>query len=268
MDNIGYCKLCRCFGELENSHAIGDAIFKKISKNNNGQGISVTSENSEPIQYTQDSWAEYQLCSSCEKLLNHKFEGYGLKALRGKFKPNVTEYGINFIGLDQQRLAKYFLSIVWRAAHSTHPAYKNTKISACESEYLRQVLQNDEVIPNSKFTIKIARIQDMAQKPTFTRETTRELIISPFCRAYKNSTNVSVCMLFEGFFIEVFYKALPIKQRGAIGMLDFRKNKLFVPFVNMFDIEELKNILALGYQKHHTGNTQVKFLSVSANNST
>jgi len=255
--NKGYCKLCRCFGALENSHAIGDSIFKKITRKSSGQAISFTHDLSEPVHYTQDSWAKPQLCSSCEKLLNTRYEGYGLKVLRGKTKPEVSDSGVSFKSLDQDRLAKYFLSIIWRAYHSNHPAYANTKMLLSDSEYIRVALLDGVKIPNNKFSIRVSRIMDLSSKPSFTRESIKDLIVSPFSRVHSNPSNVSICLLFEGFFIEVFYKPLPLNQRKGLGVLNNAKKSLFVPFENIFEIEEVKELMFSGFVKHKKGLSKV-----------
>ncbi|MDN3632895.1 hypothetical protein [Vibrio lentus] len=257
MSTKGYCKLCRCFGLLENSHAIGDSIFKKITRKSSGKGITFTSDASEPVHYTQDSWAEHQLCRSCEKLMNNRYEGYGLKVLRGKTKPKISESGVSFNSIDQGRLAKYFLSIIWRAYHSSHPAYDHIAMLPSDSEYIRFALLDDTKIPNNKFSIRVSRVMDLSSTPSFSRESIKDLIVSPFSRDYSNPSNVSVCLLFEGFFIEIFYKSLPLQQRNRLGVLSNSSENLFVPFENIFEIKEVADLMFLGFVKHKQGQSTV-----------
>ncbi|MCG9648279.1 hypothetical protein L1D24_06800 [Vibrio brasiliensis] len=217
----------------------------------------MTAEKDEPVRYTSDSWAEYQLCGTCEELLNKRYEAYAVNLLRGKYSPKVSETGVTFDKIDQGLLRKYFLSIIWRAVLSTHPAYDNTSMLPQDLEYIRFALLNDLDIPNSKYTVKVHRVQDMSSSPTFTPQTIKELIVSPFCRTYSNPTNASVCLLFEGFFVEVFYKAVAPKERRGFGVLNSNSSTLFVPFVNIFSIKEIYDLMAVGYNKHQIGMTAV-----------
>ncbi|MEZ9144294.1 hypothetical protein AB4138_07650 [Vibrio sp. 10N.286.52.C3] len=258
MKNCGYCKLCRKYSQLQNSHAIGDTIFKKITRRNSGKAISVTAEMSVPVHYTSDSWAEYQLCAVCEGLLNKRYETYAVNLLRGKYSAKISKTGVTFNNVDQGLLKKYFLSIIWRSVLSTHPAYDNTSMLPQDLEYIRLVLLNDLDVPNSKYTIKVQRVQDMSIHPTFTPQTIKELIVSPFCRTYSNPTNVSVCLLFEGFFIEVLYKAVAPRERKCFGILNSNSSSLFVPFVNIFSIREVYDLMALGHDKNQNGITLVR----------
>lgn len=80
MPELGSCKLCNKQKDLQLSHAVGDSVFRRIFKTNSGKGISVT-RGDEDITYSSDSWAEHQLCSDCEMLLNLKYEKYSLGVL-------------------------------------------------------------------------------------------------------------------------------------------------------------------------------------------
>ena len=201
MPKIERCKLCEELKELQISHAVGDSIFKRIFRANSGKAISITSGD-EAVGYCSDSWAEHQLCSDCEKLLNQEYETYSLGVLRGR---NCTfsksAIGLSISGIDQHKLIMYFLSIYWRAANSGHSSYKNVVIIESDNEYLRKAIINDLKIPSGKFSIKVSRVIDLSESRGFTPENMKDLIVSPFCRIYENhrDKNKSVCFMFEGF---------------------------------------------------------------------
>lgn len=260
MPKIGKCKLCKEQKDLQVSHAVGNSIFKRIFRTNSGKAISITSGD-ETIDYCSDSWAEHQLCSDCEKLLNLEYEAYSLGVLRGKnCKFHKSDLGLSFSGLDQHKLIMYFLSIYWRAANSGHPSYKNVVIIENDNEYLRNAIFNDLKIPSGKFSIKVSRVIDLSESGGFTPENIKELIVSPFCRIYEsyNINNISVCFMFEGFFIEIFIKGIKINERKKHGVLSKVKDRLVVPYLNLFDIEEIIDLMVAGYGKHVDGKSKIK----------
>lgn len=260
MPQIGKCKLCNELKNLQISHAVGDSVFKKIFRENSGKAISITS-GKEAIGYSSDSWAEHQLCEDCEKTINLKYENYSLGILRGKgCTLSKSSLGLSFSGLNQHRLIMYFLSIYWRAANSHHPSYRNIEILEKDNEYLRSAIFNNLKIPSGKFSIKVSRVIDLSESKGFTPESIKKLIVSPFCRIHKGfkGENVSVCFMFEGFFIEIYLKALKINQRNKHGVLSKAKGNLVVPYLNIFDIEEVVELLITGYGKHIEGNSRIK----------
>jgi len=257
---LGKCKLCTKQRDLQLSHAIGNSVFRKIFRSNNGKGISLTSGD-EDIVYSSDSWAEHQLCLSCEKLLNREYEQYSIGILRGKnCSFSKSKLGLTFKGLNQHKLILYFLSIYWRAANSGHSAYKNTIIADRDNEYLRDIILNNKKISPSKYSVKISRVIDLSRSKGFSLENIKQLVVSPFFRIQKSSKfkNISLCFMFEGFFIEVYLKGLSLKSRAKHGVLSKTKNLLFVPYLNLFDIEEIVDLMVKNYGKHIEGNSKIK----------
>ncbi|PFG11424.1 hypothetical protein [Marinobacter sp. LV10MA510-1] len=260
MPKSGLCKLCLDHKELKFSHAIGDSIFKKIYRKNSGKAISLTSDD-DAISYSNDSWAEHQLCNDCETLLNLNYEAYSLGALRGiKVSVDKTSFGIKFSKIDQHRLILYFLSILWRAANSNHRSYKNVVVIDSDNEFLRNTILNNLKVPSSKFSIKISRVIDLTKSKGFSSESIKELILSPFCRIYETDkvNNVSVCFMFEGFFIEIFTPSLKLKNRNSAGILHKNKNILIAPYLDLFTIDEVVALMVNNYGKHLEGRSKIK----------
>ncbi|MGV3002075.1 hypothetical protein [Vibrio sp. E150_018] len=260
MPVVGKCKLCNQQKDLQMSHAVGDSIFKKISRTNSGKGISLTSGD-EAIGYSCDSWAGYQLCLDCERLLNIEYEQYSLGVLRGKnCQLSKTDLGLTFKELDQQKLIMYFLSIYWRAANSGHSAYKNVVIIDDDNEYLRNSILNNTKIPDGKFSIKISRVVDLSDSKRFSPDSIKQIVVSPFCRVYENRKleNASICFMFEGFFIEIYVKGLKLKDRSKYGVLAKSKRLLVVPYLNLFKIDEVIDLMVKNYGEYVEGNSKVK----------
>lgn len=259
MTTQGICRLCRKPSILQKSHAIGDAVFKKIFRSLSGKGIEISTGNNE-IVYSKDSWAEYLLCKECETLLNTKYETYALSVLRGGKTSKITksEYGVTISNIDQHKLIIYFLSIYWRAAHSTHPAYKKTKITQYNDQLLRNTIRNDVRIPAGAFTIKINKVIDLTDEKGFTPDSLKQVIVSPFPRSnFDTNTPQSFCFMFEGFFIEIFTSGIKIKKRNQPGILSKNSRQLFIPNLDLFKINEVIELMTEGYRMHATGNSKV-----------
>ena len=261
MAEVGLCKLCQKQKSLKISHAVGNSVFKRIYKQNSGTAITLTSGD-EDIHYSNDSWAEYQLCGKCESLLNTNYERYSLGVLRGvNIEIRKTTIGVSFENINQSKLILYFLSILWRAANSTHPAYKNVVITDSDNELLRNSILNNLKISSGNFSVKVNRVVDLTRsEKKFTPQSIKEFIVSPFCRIYEDTkvNNVSVCLMFEGFFIEIFMPALKLKERNRVGVLNKNKKIFITPYLNLFEIDEVVDLMAKNLGKYIDGKSKIK----------
>ncbi len=261
MPKIGICKLCLHKKSLQISHAIGNSVFKKILRKHSGKGIEITSDQRH-ISYSSDSWAEEQLCEDCEKLLNERYEKYGLSVLRAQQGVNFTTpmMGVTFKDINLNIINMYFLSIYWRAANSTHSNYKNVTLTNDDNEYLRKAIYNNNYIQANRFSVKISRFIDNTAVDGFSEQDLKTIIISPFERVYnyKRTVYLPICFVFEGFLIEIFRKGLKLKDRNMRGLIHKTKNMIFVPYLDVFSVSEIYDLMLTGYHKHITGNSKVR----------
>lgn len=257
MTTLGICKLCNKPKELQLSHAIGNSVFKKIFRANAGKAIAITSGD-DPIHYSSDSWAEYQLCSECESLLNDEYERDSLKTLRN-FK-NCINKGtcLVFKSADQKKMTLYFLAIYFRAALSSHNAYRNIGIFNEHKNFIQQALLNPHEPLENILPVKISRLKDYTQDG-FSDTGLKGIVCAPFCTGseYSNSP-LKVCFMIEGFFIEIYLHGFKFKNRNDHGVLNPNKNKLYIPFLDFFKVPELVHMMAAGFGKYKTGNYTIK----------
>lgn len=253
----GKCALCLKIADLRRSHAIPDSVFKRISKENNGKSIRFNNDNTSLVDYSSDSWWEYQLCGDCEKHLNLSYEQYSLSVLRaGKGKISKHDFGVTFSEVDTLKLQLFFLSIFWRAANSRNEAYQKVYIPEPWNNELRLHLLNKTRVPLHFMTVKISRLIDRSANDGFSLSTLKNVIASPFFRKLPNR-KFSFCFLFEGFFIEIFMPGYRLKQRTAKGVINPLNKTAAAPYLNIFDIPEILNLLIAGYKKNLEG--KVKF---------
>lgn len=252
------CKLCLNEERLKNSHVIGDSVFKKIFRANSGKAISLSSSE-EDIKYSSDSWAQPLLCSSCEKYLNEKFEQYSLAVLRGRHtKVQRTEYGLTLLGADTKKLNMYFISLLWRAANSSHNAYLDVFLNDEDNEYLRHSIFSNSQIPLKRLSVKISRLIDYTENG-FTLDILKKFIVSPFSRigVSGNKKIKVVCFTFEGFFVEFFMPGLTSKFRNERGVIYKEKNAITIPNVDVLQISEIFENMVTNYGKYVTGRSKI-----------
>ncbi len=245
------CLMCGNKSELQNSHAIPDAFFKRIYRSNAGKAIVVPGGGDEPIHYSSDSWATIQLCSSCESLLNVSYEQYSIKALRGKGCRIIKhDDGVAFNGIIGKTLVSFFISVFWRAANSKHPNYSKVMIPEPWNSQIRSKLISKQNIPANLATVKVSRLIDRTE--WFSLASLKSLIVNPFFRKVAHR-RYSFCFIFEGFLIEVFTPGLALRERSQAGVLGNQTKILSVPFIDIFDIPEMEEVMVEGYGKYVDG---------------
>ncbi|MGR5264102.1 hypothetical protein ACPV38_08840 [Photobacterium damselae] len=247
------CLMCENKSKLQKSHAIPDAFFRKILKSNAGKTIVVPGGGDEPIHYSNDSWATEQLCSSCEKLLNNSYEKYAIKTLRGSGCEIIKRsHGVSFVGVKGKLLVSFFISIFWRAANSKHPNYSKVMIPEPLNSNIKARLFSNQNIPAHLATVKVSRLIDRSPNNGFGLDALKEVILTPFYREVTHG-RYSFCFTFEGFFIEIFTPGLSLKSRTQSGVLSNQMKILSVPFIDIFDIPEMEEVLVEGYSKYVNG---------------
>ncbi len=51
---------------------------------------------------------------------------------------------------------------------------------------------------------------------------------------------------------------LKLKYRNTAGIINKSKNRILVPYVHLFDIEEISELMVDAYSKYTEGNSRVK----------
>lgn len=257
MPTHGTCKLCEKHKELQKSHAIGNAVFKKLFKTLSGKAITFHAGEG-PISYSSNSWAELQLCKSCEHILNTEYERYSVNVLRDYKNCTKTDNCLILSHVDQYKLLLYFLSIYYRSALSSQKPYDNVKIIKRHWNLLKRVLLNDEKIGFHEIPVKISRLIDSSEGG-FSYEGIKEIIISPYCVMTEGKKlSMTVCFIFEGFLIEIFITGTKFKNRNDHGVLNGGRANLYIPYVEILSIPKVLDIFVDALEKYEDGNHNIK----------
>ena len=242
---IGVCKLCDQNKQLRKSHAIGRTVFNRVLRKADNNTFLNISPRLGRVKQTNDQWATFQLCLDCEDKLNRQYDNYGIKALRGDYDSvKITKFpsGWSFNGLNQERVLHYVISILWRAAHSTHSAYDGVTIPDELDSYLKHTFLGNEEILKDILNVRIRVLKDFSQ--SISDEVWQRVLISPY--VYKTKNNVIYVMMFEGWYIEVFFLKPSFKERKKHGYLRNGKDIFFAPYIEISQVPGLMHALAHG----------------------
>lgn len=250
---FGICLFCDKQKELRRSHTINRTFFSRLlksCKDNNAAKVIKMSTNI--IGNSNDNWTDHLLCDQCESYFNKHFDGYGANVLRGEISgQQIYEFGdlIIYKNIDPLKIIFFILSLYWRGAKSKHPSYSLLITSDEMHNFIKKSFETRE-LKFDYFNVKVSVIYDSLG--AINKDTIKQFIVSPFNRLYENKKLFSVCFLFEGFFIELFFGKLtysmkkknqflnPNSRIMRCEKLDFHDIKELHPlFSHMFKVEEL-----------------------------
>jgi hypothetical protein len=259
MNRQGKCKLCLCDKELQLSHAIPNTYFRHIFSKSDGNAICFADDLESEIGYSNDSGKELQLCRDCEAKIEQQYEGYAYRLFKGESKTKTS--GVSYYPVDACRLTMFFASIIWRAANSNQDMYNKVCLSSNLNEALRYSIFNNEVIEQNLLEVRCSILKDYTKKGGFTEEHLLQMIPSPFSR--KNGAYQSVYLVFYGFFAEVRLGRFGYKESQEYGVLSRHKRSILFPYIDIFSIPELTEILLTGYKKSIEGKSKINYLTNS-----
>lgn len=243
--SFGKCALCHSVTELRRSHAIPDSFFRRLFSKGSGKAIQFVDDKDTEISYSNESWWEYQLCNSCEGLLNLEYEKYSINVFRG-CGVEYTQHadGVVFSQCNNGKIVSFFTSIIWRAANSGQKPYEKIFLEPQENNLIRKAILLKEKVTKKTVAVKVSRLVDKTNG--FTAQDLKSLIVSPFCRG--RGKRKSFCIVLEGFLIEVFVPGLPVKERLSLGIINANSTSMFVPYLDVFDVAEVVSCFVSGYR--------------------
>lgn len=66
------------------------------------------------------------------------------------------------------------------------------------------------------------------------------------------------CFVFEGFYIQIYIPGIKLKERKSFGVLQSKNTSAFIPYLNIFDIPQLVELMEKSYGKHKSGLSKVR----------
>lgn len=220
--------------------------------------VSLVDDALTPNGNTSDSWARPLLCQSCERDFNERFDQYGtsfLNAKAGRF--DAIDGGVRIEGVDQQRLAAFITSVVWRASVSDHPGYaKLFALAPATKRALYDSLLLAGSGPGLPY-IAVARLVDSAG--VFSRKALREVVVSPFLSTARGN-QAATFIVISGFVFVLFFNRPTLRMRRSICLLSTKAGRkpFFVPSRSFDSFPPLFNLMVNALRKEHAGLTKVR----------
>lgn len=171
------------------------------------------------------------------------YEGYSIGVLRGHGGvAKKTNFGVTFSRVDVNRICLFFISILWRAACSSHKAYEGAVLPIefyknNVGERLRLAILNNIAIPTNLVSIKISRLAD--SKVGFESEKLKDLIVAPFHRPFGKNRSISVNFVVEGFLITLIMPGVSHADRKKYNILNRSQDFIVAPYLELTSDLEL-----------------------------
>lgn len=254
--HYGRCLLCEQTTDLCQSHALPDALFRPLLRNNNGSAIRLTDDATTPVHLDSDSWKTPQLCSPCESLLNDEWDSFGIALFQGRLgKPKRTDAGVTFSNTDAGRLRMFVLAVLWRMSVSVHPSYLNAHLPAATRDELRRTLLAKGRLRSSALQVSLERLHDTTPGG-FKRDQFKDMVMAPFVRRHASYYAIGFSMF--GFLVLVYVPGLPPKLRRAMHLVDSTGSIVFAPMLEFTAFPELFGLGVTALHKSVTGLSTLK----------
>jgi hypothetical protein len=159
-----------------------------------------------------------------------------------------TGFGVRKIsGLDGKRLRLFFLSLLWRAAVSTHHGFSEIELSSEDVEKLGRMLLENDPEPSTYFSIQLTQISTLGRVQNLTPIAQTKTIPAfdnvparsvPFFRFY-----------FDGLIAHIH--PIPDDDSGKLGPLVLGQEDVFTVSTVTYEISfQRKNLASIMAEAH------------------
>ncbi|SLN38010.1 hypothetical protein TRL7639_01888 [Falsiruegeria litorea R37] len=258
------CAYCHNTAELRDSHAIPDAFFRSISKDNNGQLIAIPGSDGK-IHLSQDTGKAKLLCEDCEREFNKRFDAPLVNAYRTWDKAFIEKGSGATLSFSAEQLAQGLASIFWRASVSGNDFYENASVTTPDIDRLLNVVNADRKNVLKLCSCFISRLYDKnSQRDGGFKTDSLSKVILPVT-AYRinvggtqQSNSIAFAAVFQGFISHITIPRLPYKFRNKPGYLKPGSVKVRAPRTHFADYEPLMEIMVEGKRKEMDGQSSLK----------
>lgn len=242
-----FCALCDRAESLRISHAMPDTFFRRVFGKSDGKAVVLSNDPELALGNSSDSWGMPMLCGQCEGDMNHHYDRYGVEVLRGRNR-NVQrlESGVKINSVDVPRFATFLVSIVWRAALSSHPAYEAVQLTTADATKLKDLFRRGGVISPSQASVKVTRLG--MKVFGFSPDDMKQVVVNPTRVAEGGKAGWG--FVAEGFAFEVFLPALPMKWRSQPGYLNHQRPAIFAPRHEVGEFDALYAAMMVSFGEH------------------
>ena len=243
---IGPCAYCRRVTELCRSHAVPNAVFRSISRKNNGSLIGLPKGRGK-VHRTSDTGAFYLLCRACETDFNRRFDGplvNGLKALDRAILAHGFGARVSF---DTDQFARCIASVFWRCCVSPAVMYSKTNVSSRHRAAIRTVMDASPGSALRLASVRLARLYDPTPPGDgqIGQDVISDFVLNPNPYILKvqdgAEERVGFDVTLSGFLIHLIVPRLPHRLNRRAEYLRRGQTELHAPAVSLFDYPPLLN---------------------------
>jgi hypothetical protein len=173
---MGVCKLCGVNGKLVDAHIIPKAFHRHMQTDRNRPLTTVATKSNEPPKRNPGGLYDREmLCELCEPRFGD-WDQYGAECLIQRFEQdavpivlsngNVTAYQID--KWDEKKLRMFALSVLWRAAVTSHKRFESVSLGPHEPRLRQLILDGDPGSPYD-FAVTYSRWRSVSGNEQWTR---------------------------------------------------------------------------------------------------
>ncbi|WP_372088452.1 hypothetical protein P7L79_05340 (plasmid) [Tistrella mobilis] len=220
------CKRCGAVALLCRSHAINDAFFKGIFRENSGKAHHLAIGAEKPVTTSESGW-DYLLCEACEAHLNNNLDRWGHRWFKDAQDKIARDGWRGKFEIDPTRMARYVASVMWRASVSKAGAYEGFITNPTLRGQLKAVM-DDQESPLEDFSVAINLLYD--SEGQFSASALRRIILSPISWIKRGGQidRFVISMTVEGFLVVASYPKFPWRNRLSSGFLNAQKSYIFM----------------------------------------
>lgn len=255
-ERMGICKLCLKHKELQLSHAIPNTYFRHVLRSGNGNAIKMDSDPEAYIEFTNDSGKELMLCRACEGHIEQFYESHANYLFKKAPRTKVENQFISFGAYKPESLINFYVSILWRAAHSKQELYKCVYLPNELLEKFRLHILNKSIPASNLIAVKCSTLSDAPGFKILDEETLSNFICVPTPEL--NSRHVTYSFSFFGIYAELRIGGFKYKERNNYGHLMKSRKILVMPVKNIFEVQQFRYLFSLS---HHKVNQEMSKIS-------
>ncbi|WP_145925872.1 hypothetical protein [Shinella sp. HZN7] len=250
---IGTCGMCNEGKPLIQAHAIPHAVFRDIHRDNGGSAV-VISDDHRKLHRSGKSGQDRILCGECDGRLNIAFDAPTINFLRS-FRSELNTARSKVIGhFDNNVLAAFLMSVIWRAALSSDPMYANVALTPRTKEMIRRILTEDAVGLFDIASFSVRNLVDGSGSDGFDGHSLSSLVLAPVFQRHPNGKH-SWQFAMIGFLFEIFIPRLSLLRRQDPALLRRGATVVRPSNLDIFDNRALMKMMMAGFSKHEQGHS-------------
>jgi hypothetical protein len=236
------CKLCGKSKQLIKAHSIPECFFRLLRNGKTPPKLVSNTPDTYPKKSPIGVYDKQILCGDCEHIFS-PLDDYACKLLIETFSEkfaityNGKTIGYKLDKIDYNKLKLFFMSVLWRAAASTHTFYSRVTTGPYEEQLREMIISGDPGTPEL-FSVILARFNSPFDKVTDT-------ISDPFRTRFDGGVNYYV------FYMGSFIAYIKIDKRPTpsnFARVQLTPNEPLIiltrDFLNSRELKIIKKVVA------------------------